>query len=406
MRILHILAQRPSLTGSGITLDAMVRHAAGAGHDQRVVVGVPGSDPAPEVGGLAADRIHPLVFDRGPLDFAVPGMSDVMPYPSSRFSALSQEQLAAYRCAWVDHLRPILAEFQPDLIQSHHVWLMSALLKDLAPDVPVVTQCHATGIRQMALCPHLENGVRTGCSRNDAFLVLHVDHKEQLAHCLGVPDDRIHVVGAGYREDLFHPRGREPGNGSSLLYVGKYSAAKGVPWLLDAVERVAAARPSLRLHIAGGGAGDEAELLRARMDRMAPVVVQHGQLSQPELGDLARRCNVCVLPSFYEGLPLVLAEALACGCRLVATNLPGIQKELAPRFGEALNVIDLPRLEAVDRPLAEDVPAFVDRLERALGEALAKEPLGDPGITMPGALSSFTWNAVFDRVEKVWLSLR
>ena len=405
MRILHILSQRPLLTGSGITLDAMVRHAEKAGHDQRVAVGVPADDPAPEVGGLAADRIHPLVFNRGPLNFAVPGMSDVMPYPSTRFSALSEPQVAAYRSAWIDHLRPILAEFQPDLIQSHHVWLMSALLKDLAQDTPVVTQCHATGIRQMALCPHLENDVIRGCSRNDAFLVLHDGHKDQLAQCLGVSDRRIHVVGAGYREDLFHVHGRRPGGGSSLLYVGKYSAAKGLPWLLDAVERLAPRLPSLRLHVAGGGAGDEAESLRARMDRMAPVVIQHGQLSQPALGDLARRCTVCVLPSFYEGLPLVLVEALACGCRLVATALPGIQKEFVPRFGTALSVVDLPHLETVDQPRAEDLPAFVDRLEQALGGPLADEPLGDPGITMPGALSHFTWSTVYERVEKVWLSL-
>jgi glycosyltransferase involved in cell wall biosynthesis len=405
MRILHILSQRPSLTGSGITLDAMVRHAGRAGHEQRVVVAVPGSDPAPEVGGLATDRIHPLVFGREPLDFAVPGMSDVMPYPSTRFSALSQTQLAAYRSAWIDHLRPILADFQPDLIQSHHVWLVSAMIKDLAPATPVVTQCHATGIRQMALCPHLEKDVRMGCSRNDAFLVLHDGHKDQLARGLSISDARIHVVGAGYREDLFNARGREPGNGPSLLYVGKYSAAKGVPWLLEAVERLAKTRPSLRLHIAGGGAGLEAESLRARMDRMAPVVIQHGQLSQAELGDLARRCSVCVLPSFYEGLPLVLAEALACGCRLVATALPGVVDELAPRLGDALRMVDIPRLETIDRPAPGDLPAFVDRLEQAISTALDEPAIGDPGITMPESLRHFTWNAVYERVERVWFSL-
>lgn len=405
MRILHILSQRPSLTGSGITLDAMVRHADRAGYEQRVVVGVPAADPAPEVGGLATDRIHPLKFNREPLTFAVPGMSDVMPYPSTRFSALSEPQLAIYRRAWRDHLRPILADFRPDLVQSHHVWLVSAMLKDLAPATPVVTQCHATGIRQMSLCPHLENDVRKGCSHNDAFLVLHEDHRDQLARCLGISNERIHIVGAGYREDLFHARGREPESSSSLLYVGKYSAAKGVPWLLDAVERLATTTPSLRLHVAGGGAGDEADSLRARMDRMAPVVIQHGQLGQPELGDLARRCAVCVLPSFYEGLPLVLAEALACGCRLVATALPGIQKVFVPRFGNGLTVVDMPRLETIDQPLAEDLPAFVDRLERALAGALAQGSLGDPGISLPGALSHFTWSTVFERVEKVWLSL-
>ena len=73
----------------------MVRHARDAGWDQHVVVGTPADDAHPEVGGLAPDRIHPLRFaaeaEAGGRDvpFAVPGMSDVMPYPSTRFSAMS-----------------------------------------------------------------------------------------------------------------------------------------------------------------------------------------------------------------------------------------------------------------------------------------------------------------------------
>ena len=178
--------------GSGITLDAMVRHAADVGHEQRVVVAVPDHDPHPEVGGLAGDQIHSLVFGDRPLDFAVPGMSDVMPYPSTRFSELTDGQLNIYRREWSDHLRPIVDDFKPDIIHSHHVWLMSGLLKDVAPDIPIVTQCHATGMRQMELCPHLIDEVRRGCSRIDAFAVLHRGHAEALRRCLGITDDRIH----------------------------------------------------------------------------------------------------------------------------------------------------------------------------------------------------------------------
>ena len=405
MRILHLLSQRPSLTGSGITLDAIVRHAADAGHDQRVVVGVPADDPIPPVGGLAAERIHPLPFGVPPLDFPVPGMSDVMPYASTRFSELNHEQIDAYRLAWAGHLQPILNDFQPDLIHSHHVWLMSALLKDLAPATPIVTHCHATGLRQMELCPHLADDVRSGCSRNDAFIALHTGHAEQLQKRLGIDPARIHVVGAGYREELFHCRGRDPKRNPALLYIGKYSAAKGVPWLLDAFERVLARRPAIRLHVAGGGAGDEADALRSRMDRMAPAVVQHGQLAQPELADLARKSTVCVLPSFYEGLPLVLVEALAGGCRLVATRLPGVEVELATRFGDSLELVELPRLETVDRPHPDNLPAFVDRMETAIESALDAPPIDDPMNSMPEALTYFTWARVFGRVEAVWRSL-
>ena len=66
-RVLHILSQRPSLTGSGITLDAMVRCAAAAGWSQRCVVGVPAADPTPAVGELVRADIEPLVFETADL---------------------------------------------------------------------------------------------------------------------------------------------------------------------------------------------------------------------------------------------------------------------------------------------------------------------------------------------------
>ena len=400
MRILHALSQRPSLTGSGITLEAMVRHAADAGHEQCVVIGVPIDEPRPAVGGLDGDQIRPLAFGRPPLDFAVPGMSDVMPYPSTRFAALTEEQVNAYRRSWADHLRRTLSDFRPDVIHSHHLWLMSATIKDIAPNTPVLTQCHATGLRQMELCPHLVDQVRDGCSRIDAFAVLHRGHANELKRCLGISGDRIHRVGAGYRDDLFFAPASVPE--PALLYVGKYSAAKGVPWLLDAFERVSARRPGLKLHVAGGGSGEQADALRSRMDLMTPAVIQHGQLSQPELADVARRSTVCVLPSFYEGLPLVLVEALACGCRLISTELPGIVEELAPRLFDALTMVELPHLETVDQPHSADLPGFVDRLEASLERALDAPPIGDPILTMPEAMAHFSWRTVFKRVETVW----
>lgn len=402
MRVLHALSQRPSLTGSGITLDAIVRHAGAAGWEQRVVAGVPAEDPRPTVGGLGADRIDPLVFGSSQLSFPVPGMSDVMPYPSTRFGAMTNRNIELYREAWREHLQSVIDDFRPDVIHSHHVWLMSSLLKDLAPTTPVVTHCHATGLRQMELVPGLADGVRSGCARIDAFVVLHPRHADDLARTLEVTHERIHIVGAGYRDDLFHARGRDPDQSPVLLYIGKYSAAKGLSSLLDAFERLTPRRPGLRLHIAGDGSGGEAESLRERMRAMAPRVVLHGQLSQTELAELMRRSTVCVLPSFYEGLPLVLVEALACGCRLVATDLPGVVDELAPRIGNALKLVELPAMAAVDTPVEAALPAFVDRLTQGLQRALGAPPLGDPTETIPEALTAFTWGAVFERIERVW----
>ena len=397
-RVLHVLSQRPSRTGSGVTLEHLANHAAAAGWEQRAVIGVPADDPHPAVGNLRPSHIHPLVFERPPLSFPVPGMSDVMPYTSTRFSTLTEDQVAAYLGAWRAHLAPVIAEFRPDIIHSHHIWLMSSALKDIAPDVPVVTHCHATGLRQMALCPHLAERVQAGCRRNDRFVVLHQGHADALVTALDMSRDQVVVVGAGYGEETFAADGRSLSPGPQLLYAGKYSHAKGLPWLLDAVEALTPQLPGLTLHIAGSGAGDEAERLRTRMEGM-PQVVLHGQVSQATLAEMMRRAAVFVLPSFYEGLPLVCVEAAASGCQVVATDLHGV-RQLSDALGPWLRRVPLPRLERVDVPVTDDLPAFVSALTDALASALE-----GPAPEITPELSLWTWGAVFGRVEAVWSEL-
>ncbi|RLE25264.1 MAG: hypothetical protein DRJ65_08180 [Acidobacteria bacterium] len=396
-RILHLLSQRPSMTGSGITLDALVRHAESAGWDQQVVVGVPADEPSPEVGGLENDRIQTLQFETPELPFPVPGMSDVMPYRSTRWSDMLPDQLRTYRQEWIRRLHPLLGAFSPDLIHVHHLWILGALVKDLTPATPVISHCHATGLRQMRLCPHLAEAVRIGCRRNEKFAVLHSDHADQLQRDLKIPEDRIHVIGAGYREDLFHRRNRPDQPEPRLLFIGKYAHAKGLPWLLDAFEKICPNFPNLELHVAGTGTGPEAVALHSRLKVMAPSVVLHGQLNQTDLAALMRQSTVCVLPSFYEGVPLVLIEALASGCRLVATDLPGVVETIVPRIPQGvIEIVPRPRLDGPDAPVTDDLPAFTRNLAAALERSITAP---HPG---PISLEFFTWKAVFDRVERMW----
>jgi len=403
--VLHILSQRPFLTGSGVTLNALVSHASRAGWDQNVIIGIPADSPSPALDTVDSGRIHPLVFGRGELDFAVPGMSDVMPYPSTRFSEMDATQIKTYLNAWTKHLSTVISTCKPDILHTHHVWLLSALMKDIAPDLPVVTQCHATGLRQMKLCPHLAGKVRKACAGNDRFLALHSLQAEELSETLNIPEERIRIVGAGYNDQLFHNRGEAVRNDRAILYVGKYSSAKGLPWLLEAVERLAKRIPDLRLHVAGSGSGREAETLERRMERMEPTVVLHGQIDQSKLAELMRCCAVCTLPSFYEGLPLVLVEALACGCRLVSTSLPGVIDQLLPHIGPVIELVPLPAHSKLDHPDPENPAAFVDDLETAIETALNAPPPDRNVYTPDGLLAPFTWAAVFKRVEKVWKEL-
>lgn len=397
-RVLHVLAQRPGFTGSGVTLDALVRHAAGTGWEQRALVGVPAGEPAPAVGGLAAERVSAVTFGPGgQLPFPVPGMSDVMPYPSRRFSSLSGDELAAYRGAWLRGLARAGDGFRPDVVHSHHAWILTSLVPDALPGVPVVGHCHATGLRQRRLCPHLADEVARGCRRCSAWLAMHDEQADELVRVLEIPATRVRVVASGFREEVFHDRPRRETRPPRIVYAGKLADAKGLPWLLEALDRLRTRR-AVELHVAGAGDGPEAEAIRRRMEQLDPAVRYHGMLEPARLADLLRTARVFVLPSFYEGLPLVLVEALACGCRLVATDLPGIRHWIAPRVGRLLTTVDPPRLRSVDRPDPSDLARFVADLEGALAQALD----ADDGPLDPRALAAFTWSAVARRVEDAW----
>jgi glycosyltransferase involved in cell wall biosynthesis len=264
--------------------------------------------------------------------------------------------------------------------------------------VPVVVHTHGTALRQRTLCPDVVPEIRDGIRAVDRLLALHEGHAAAYAEAFEVPRARTRVVGTGYRSEIFHARGRTGDGSDALLYAGKLSASKGVPELLEAFARVRTERPAATLHLVGGGAGPEAESIRERA-AATPGVVVHGRLDQERLAALARRCAVFVLPSFWEGLPLVLAEALACGCRLVATALPGVVEGLAPRLGSALETVPVPRMAEIDVPLDEDRPGFARDLAEAVRRALEAPP-PDPTLARP-----FTWDTVLDRIEAVWREL-
>lgn len=395
MRVLHVLAQRPGRTGSGVTLDALVRETARAGGvDQHAVVGVPVGDAA-AVGGLAHERVHPLRFGPGgDLPFPVPGMSDVMPYESTVWSRTTADQLAAYRAAWRAHLARLGEALRPDVVHVHHVWLVGALVPDAIPSAAVVGHCHATGLRQMELVPRLADEVRAGCARHGRFAVLHGEHRDRLVRTLGVDAGRVAVVGAGFREDVFPSPAPPPRVPERVAYAGKLSRAKGVPALLDAFEELRRRRPGLELHMAGGGAGPEADALRARCAALG--VVHHGFVDDAELARVLASAAVFALPSYYEGLPLALVEAAASGCRLVATALAGVVQELAPPLGSLLETVPVPALATVDEPTPDGERAHAAALVAALDHALSQPPPAAPDLTL------FRWSAVAARVRNLW----
>ena len=397
MNILHIISQRPDSTGSGFYLQNLIRLAAGNGHRNYLIAGAP-AGTFPELDCIEKASCTFVGFEGSDLDYAIPGMSDVMPYRSSVFSELSCADLDAYERAFADKIQGAAEAFRPDIIHSHHLWMVTAVARRVLPAIPMVTSCHSTDLRQFMKCTHLRERVLDPCRQVQRVLALSHDQSEKIGKLYGIAGSRIDIVGGGYDEDLFTwcPKASSPP--VHLLYAGKLSFAKGVDWLLRTCRRLTDL--PLHVHLAGSGAGVEAEECLALAQVAGVKVTVHGGIGQRELSSLMQSCHIFVLPSFYEGLPLVLLEALASGCRIITTDLPGCRELLAKGSPDLVEFIRLPGLRTVDRPYGEDMERLEVELALAIGrtvERVMSSPSPDQH-EVASITQSSGWKGVFQKV--------
>ncbi len=139
---------------------------------------------------------------------------------------------------------------------------------------------------------------------------------EQEAGIVGslVPGDqsgsRVEVIPAGVDAGLFNPRARESRRPPFLLFVGRPEKNKGLDVLLRAWRRLAE-RPEL--YVVG-----------QHRRRPEPGLVCTGPLEHRDLARLYKTAAVTVVPSFYESFGLVAAEAMSCGCPVIASDVGGL----------------------------------------------------------------------------------
>jgi glycosyltransferase involved in cell wall biosynthesis len=404
LKILHLLGQRPDSTGSGIYLQSVMREAAKCGHENFMIAGIqPDSDV--ELHGVSPEQCRFVCFNGGDISFPIPGMTDIMPYPSMRFADLSAKNLETYESVFSRVLTETETRFRPDIIHSHHNWLVSSLARRLFPNIPVVTTCHGTDLRQFENCPGLREKVLSGCRHLDAAMVLSGDQKNYIEKNYGLPPEKVIVTGAGYNDAVFTPDVKPAPRPVQLIYAGKLLNAKGLPWLLEALKTIAAL--DWQLHIVGGGSGSEMDECMRLAKNLGERVLVHGLIPQSHLAGIFKQSHIFVLPSLFEGLPLVVLEALASGCRVVSTDLPGVMEILGDVKTEYISLVRTPRLRKMDQPYPEDLTAFVLNLAQAVEIQIAgaiELPQIDMSPVM-GKLAAFTWQSVFDRIQMVYFKV-
>ncbi len=394
LKILNVIAQKPDFTGSGIFLARTVEQELLLGHETAVICGIENNETIETL----PDRteVAPVRFSTDEVPFNVCGMSDTMPYPSTRYRDLEPDAAAAFEAAFSRRLTETLESFDPDIVVCHHLYLLTSIVRETVTDRPVVAFCHSTDLRQMEQHDLQRDRIIQAVRDLDRIFALHAQQQADIERIYGVDPQRISQTGPGFDQDAFNldgpPVHRAQG---SLVFVGKVSRAKGVQALVEALNLISADRvpEGFSLDLVGGHGSDRAEyetLCECARTCAWPVALR-GRVPLDELVAKYRSSEVFVLPSFFDGLPLSAVEALACGCKAVLSDLPGLRPWFEKNIPDAPIVwVAPPRMKAVDEPIEEDLPAFERRLADAVVECLAMP-------SRPACVNSLSWKSLTER---------
>ncbi|WP_239024384.1 glycosyltransferase family 4 protein [Ramlibacter humi] len=199
--------------------------------------------------------------------------------------------------------------------------------------IPTVLHLHAAQLHHSyrRFPAPLKAVVRWIFSLPQACVVLGRMSAQFVTDDLKVPAERVEIVINGVPEPVAERRPFTLHGVPRVLFVGNLSERKGVSDLLQSLAQPALAGVPLHLTLVGGGdvAGYAAQAERLKV---AHKVHFHGWAGQAELAKLLADADVLVLPSYDEGLPLAILEALAHGVAVVCTPVGEIPHVLSHRM--------------------------------------------------------------------------
>jgi glycosyltransferase involved in cell wall biosynthesis len=145
-----------------------------------------------------------------------------------------------------------------------------------------------------------------------------------------------------------------------ILCVGRLTPAKGQHILIDAVERLTQQGRRVRLRLLGSGPDEASLRKRVAQNRIVDYVIFEGAMNQDRIRTFYAVADLFCLPSFAEGLPVVLMEAMAMGIPCVSTQITGIP-ELIRNGTDGLLVAP------------SDLDALVEALAKLMDDAALRE---------------------------------
>ncbi|WNJ96089.1 glycosyltransferase family 4 protein [Vibrio ruber] len=215
----------------------------------------------------------------------------------------------------------------------------------------------------------------------DAFIVLSQSWREYIESILESPQQANLVVLPNFA--VVAPSPQSEGQQNHVLFLGALIERKGIFDLLQALREL----PDVVLHVGGGG--DVARFQQAVAEYgVEKQLVFHGWIDHEKKAQLMAETQLLVLPSYNEGLPVVILEAMAAGLAVLSTPVGGIPEVIIP--GQTGYLVE---------------PGKVEQLTDAIRQALhddSRSAMADNARAL--YQQNYDVSVVMPRLEKLYVS--
>ena len=363
MKILHVLAQLPIKTGSGVYFTNVIEGLKQFDVKQAAVYAT-----TPEYDFNFLEEKFEVEVQGKDISFPIVGMSDIMPYENTLYKNMTDEMLGTWQEAFRKKLERAKKEFKPDVVITHHLWILSSIVCDVFEDEKVIGVCHNTDIRQAEKNPAMKDKYVKNLGKLDKILALSSGVIEGISNIYNYPEDKIVNIGAGYNEKIFYPAEKyEKRDNVKILYAGKFDESKGFYELIKAFRLLEKKDNNVELELIGNLKEEDRPRVEALVGDSKKIKI-YNAVDQVHLGEIMRHKDIFILPSYFEGLGLIAVEALGSGLRVVATEIEGLIEFLGDKINnsEIIEYIAMPTIYDTDKAVEEEKPAFINRIVGAL----------------------------------------
>lgn len=363
MKILHVLAQLPSNTGSGVYYSNMIQGLKKYKHQQKAIFGY---QKGYTWTILDMKDQYPVEFKTEEIPFPIAGMSDVMPYENTVYSSMTEEMIDIWKKAFRKRLEKVKLDFIPDIIFAHHLWILTSLVREVFPKTKIIGLCHNTDLRQARMNPNLKDKYVKNLHQLDYIFSASELQKDEIVEIYNIDRNKIISIGGGFNQDIFYfPKEKEYSDKIRLAFCAKIDPSKGIYELIEVYKSLNL--PNISLDIIGSPDEENKNKVEKYIENDKSIRLYNVK-NQIALGDELRKKDIFIMPSYYEGLGLMAIESLACGLYVVTTEIEALMNLLGQDIKDSgiIKYVPLPRIYDIDKPVLEDLPKFKEDLRQAI----------------------------------------